>query len=84
MNFAMLKEELRPRGEYGFRDKRAHGSHLERVRVLAHIRGNKWKVEWIDPNHGLVHDAESGQLVRVWKVRGALMKKRGFWRGAGR
>jgi hypothetical protein len=28
-----------------------------------HIRGNKWKAEWVDPNPGLVHYVESGQLV---------------------
>ena len=65
----MLKQEIRASVEYGFRDKPVQGSHLEHVRVLEHIRGNKWKVEWIDPNPGLVHYAESGQLVCIWKKR---------------
>src|SRR5690348_5699607 len=69
----MVKEEIKPGLEYGYRDKPLQGSQLERVRVIAHIRGNKWKVEWIEPNPGLVHYAESGQLICVWKDRRAVL-----------
>lgn len=65
----MLKQEIRFCGEYGFRDKPLKRSDLEHVKVLEHIRGSKWKVEWIDPNPGLVHYAESVQLVCLWKDR---------------
>ena len=71
----MLKAEIKPRTDYAFREKRVPGAPLEHVRVLEHIRGNKWKVEWIDPNPGLVHYAESGQLVTIWKERKAFLKE---------
>lgn len=71
--FCMLKLEITPRGEYGFREKPVKHTDLEHVRVLEYIRGNRWKVEWIDPNPGLVHYAESGQLVCIWKDRRAFL-----------
>jgi len=51
------------------------GRPIERVRVLEHIRGNKWKTEWIEPNPGLVHYVESGQLLCPWKERKAFLKE---------
>ena len=63
----MWKAYIWPRSEYGFRDKPRYDARLEHVRVLEHIRGRNWKVEWIDPNPGLVHYAESGQLLCFWK-----------------
>ena len=71
----MQKFEIKPRTEYAFREKRDPGAPLERVRVVEHIRGNKWKVEWIDPNPGLVHYVESGQLVASWKEHKAFLKE---------
>ncbi len=72
---AMLKSDITPRTDYGFREKRVSGAPLEHVRVVQHIRGNKWKTEWIDPNPGLVHYAESGQLVCIWKERKAFLQE---------
>jgi hypothetical protein len=71
----MQKSDIKPRTEYAFREKRVPGSPLEHVRVLEHLSGNKWKVEWIDPNPGLVHYAESAQLVAIWKGRKAFLKE---------
>jgi hypothetical protein len=70
----MLKAEIKPGKEYAFREKRIHGSPLQRVRIIEHVRGNKWKVEWIDPNPGLVHYVESGQLIVPWKEQKAFLK----------
>jgi hypothetical protein len=70
----MQKAEIKPRTEYAFREKRAAGP-IERVRVLEHIRGNKWKTEWLEPNPGLVHYVESGQLLCPWKERKAFMRE---------
>ena len=50
----MLKGEIRRGAEYAFREKRGPGSPLQRVTVIEHILGNKWKAEWIEPNAGLV------------------------------
>lgn len=71
----MQKAEIRPRAEYAFREKRVAGGPIERVRVLEHIRGNKWKPEWIEPNPGLMHYVESGQLLCPWKERKAFLKE---------
>jgi hypothetical protein len=71
----MQKAEIKPRTEYAFREKRVPGCPIEHVRVLEHIRGNKWKAEWIEPNPGLVHYLESGQLLCRWKERKAFLKE---------
>ena len=51
----MVRSEIKPPTDYAFREKRVPGSPLEHFRILEHIRHNKWKAEWIDPNPGLVH-----------------------------
>jgi hypothetical protein len=69
------KAEIKPRTEYAFREKRVAGGPIERVRVLEHVRGNKWRTEWIEPNPGLVHYVESGQLLCPWKECKAFLKE---------
>ena len=71
----MQKSEIKPKTEYAFREKRVPGSPIERMRVIEHIRGNKWKTEWMEPNPGLIHYAESAQLVCPWKERRAFLKE---------
>ena len=71
----MLKSAIKPGVEYGLREKRTPGTPLQRVRVMEHIRRNKWKVQWIDPNPGLVDYVESGQLVVAWKEHKAFLKE---------
>jgi len=61
--------------ECALREKRAPGTPFQRVRIIEHVRGNKWKVEWIEPNPGLVHYVESGQLIVPWKERKAFLKE---------
>lgn len=48
---------------------------LQRVRIIEHVRGNKWKAEWIEPNPGLKDYVESGQLICVWKEHKAFLKE---------
>lgn len=55
----MLKSEIKPGVEYALREKRVPGSPFQRVRIIGHLRGNKWKAEWIDPNPGLTDYIES-------------------------
>lgn len=71
----MLKSSITPGTEYAFREKRVPRSELQRVRIIGHVRGNKWKAEWIEPNPGLVHYVESGQLVATWKEHKAFLKE---------
>jgi hypothetical protein len=70
----VTKEQIKPRTEYALREKRSPGEPFQRVRVIEHVRRNKWKVEWIDPNPGLVDDVESGDLIVAWKDHKAFLK----------
>jgi hypothetical protein len=69
------KSEIKPNTEYAFREKRSAAEPLQRVRVLQHVRPNKWKVQWIDPNPGLTDYVESGQLVAPWSEQKAFLKE---------
>jgi hypothetical protein len=59
--------------EYALREKRE--APIERVRILEHVRGNRWKAQWIDPNSGLVHYVESGHLLCPWKQLKAFLRE---------
>ena len=50
----MQKFEIKVGEEYLLREVRKADALLQRVKVLQHIRGKKWRAEWIDPNTGLV------------------------------
>jgi hypothetical protein len=63
----MLKSEINPRTDYALRERSTPDAPLQRVRIIEHIRGNKWKAEWIDPNPGLIDYVESGHLICRWK-----------------
>ena len=71
----MLKSEIKVGKEYALREKRVPGTPFQRVRVIDHVRGTKWKVEWIEPNPGIVHYAESSWLITRWKDRKAFLKE---------
>jgi hypothetical protein len=71
----MLKSEIKAGTEYALREKRLPGVAFQRVRIIEHIRGNKWKAEWIEPNPGLIHYVESGQLIVPWKERLSFLKE---------
>lgn len=71
----MQKSDIKAKTEYALREKRTSGTPLQRVRVVEHLRRNKWKVEWIDPNPGLIDYVESGQLIVPWKEHRAFLKE---------
>ena len=75
LDIRVVKAEIKPNVEYALREKRTTGARLQRVRVIAHVRGNKWKVQWIDPNPGLTDYIESGQLVALWAEHKAFLKE---------
>lgn len=60
--------------EYVFREPPRPGAPIQRVRILEHVRGRKWKVEWIEPNPGLVDYVESKNLVVPWKQRQPFLR----------
>ena len=71
----MQKAEITAGKEYAFREKRKPGVPFQRVRIIEHLRGNKWKAEWIDPNPGLIHYVESSQLIVAWKDHKAFLRE---------
>ncbi len=80
----MQKSEIAVGEEYGVREIPKTGASLQHVRIIQHVRGTKWKAEWIDPNPGLVDYLESKTLVVRWKERRAFLKDEEsdtqFWR----
>jgi hypothetical protein len=63
----MLKSELKTGNEYAFREKRVAGDPLARIRLIEHIRGNKWKAQWIDTHPVLVDYVTTAQILVPWK-----------------
>jgi len=70
----MQRADIKPKVEYAFREKRITGLPFQKVRVIEHVRADRWKVEWLEPNPGLIHYASSGQLVVRWKDRRGFLK----------
>ncbi len=70
----MEKTKIVSRNEYAIRDMRLSNEPFQHVQILEHIRGNKWKARWIDPNPGLVDYVESGQIIAPWKERQTFLK----------
>ena len=60
--------------EYALREPRGPNQSLQRVRVIEHTRGSRWKVEWIDPNPGLTDYVDSGWILIPWKDHKALLR----------
>ena len=71
----MIKSEISPRTDYALREKSAPDAPLQRVRIIEHILGNKWKAEWVDPNPGLIDYVESGHLICRWKDHKAFLRE---------
>jgi hypothetical protein len=57
---------------YGFRD-RPGDEGLQQVKVLEKVRA-KWRVEWVDPNPGLVDYVKSSNLVVAWQDRTPFLR----------
>lgn len=49
--------------EYAFREKRSATCPSQCIRLIEHIRGNKWKANWIDPNLGLIDYITTAQII---------------------
>lgn len=69
----MNKADIVAGGEYALREKR--DAPIQRVRIVEHVRGNRWKADWIDPNPGLVHYVESGHLLCPWSQLKASLRE---------
>lgn len=70
----MQKSEIVPGTEYAIRERRVLAGPFQRVKILEHIRHNKWKAKWLDPNPGLIDYLESSQIIVTWKEHRAYLK----------
>ncbi|MGA2585658.1 MAG: hypothetical protein ABSF88_01320 [Candidatus Aminicenantales bacterium] len=70
----MQKSDIKVGKEYVLREKRGSDAPLQRIKILQHVRGKKWKAEWIDPNPGLIDYVESQMLIVSWKERKAYFR----------
>lgn len=47
---------------------------MQRVRVVEQVRSGRWKVEWVDPNPGLVDYVRSANIICRWSDRRAVLR----------
>jgi hypothetical protein len=73
-NGLMDKSQITPGTEYAIREPVAAGVEFQRVKVLERVRGAKWRVEWIDPNPGLVDYIESRNIIVAWEERKEFLR----------
>jgi hypothetical protein len=57
----MQKSEIQVGQEYVLREGKSPDASLQRVKIIQHVRGKKWKAEWIDPNPGLIDYGDPGR-----------------------
>ncbi len=69
----MRKSDIKVGTQYALRERT--GAPLQKVKVLEHVRGTKWKAEWIEPNPGLIHYVESQNLIVPWRERRAYLEE---------
>lgn len=70
----MQKKDIVPGETYAVREGGLEGAPLQQVRALEHIRRDKWRVEWIEPNRGLIDFVKSGAIVCPWSERKAFLR----------
>jgi len=71
---AVEKSQIHPGEEYGVREPPKRGVELQHVRVIEPVRAGKWRVEWIDPNPGLLDFVKSVNIVVSWRERRAFLR----------
>ncbi len=60
--------------EYAIREPPTPGAELQHVKIIAHIRRDHWRAEWIEPNPGLVDFVRSASIIVPWKERRAFLR----------
>ncbi|MEO8682045.1 MAG: hypothetical protein ABI665_23565 [Vicinamibacterales bacterium] len=69
----MHKADIKVGTAYALRERR--GEPFQRVKILEHVRGGKWKAEWVEPNPGLIHYVESQNLIVPWRQLKAFLRE---------
>ena len=70
----MQKSEIHVGKEYALREGRNPDAPIQRIKIIKHIRGRKWKAKWIDPNPGLEDYIETQNLLVPWKELKSFLK----------
>lgn len=70
----MQQSEIQIGLRYAIREPTTTGTPMEQVRVLEKVRSGRWKVEWIDPNPGLVDYVKSSNIICRWSDRKAVLR----------
>ncbi len=60
--------------EYGLREPAVAMAPLQHVRVLERVRPGRWRVEWLEPNAGLVGFVLSSNIVVPWAERDSFLR----------
>lgn len=71
----MQKSKIEVGKEYALREPRGSDRNFQHVRIIEHVRGSKWQVEWIDPNPGLKDYVESSAIIVLWKDVKAFLRE---------
>lgn len=59
---------------YAVREPPRTGGEMQKVKVLERVRSGRWKVEWIDPNPGLVDYVKSANIICRWADHRAVVR----------
>lgn len=68
----MQKGDIEPGQVYAVRE--VGGAEFQQVRVIEHVRRDKWRVEWLSPNAGLIDFVKSSTIVCHWDERRAVLR----------
>lgn len=70
----MERQAIELGSEYAAREPPSPGTEMQHVRVLEQARRGRWKVEWIDPNPGLVDYLRSANIICPWSARKTFLR----------
>lgn len=70
----MESKDIVPGKEYALREASIEGGEFQHVRAIERVRSSKWRVEWIEPNPGLIDYVRSAAFVCPWPERKKVAK----------
>lgn len=60
--------------DYAVREPPKKGVEFQRVKALEFVRGSKWKVQWVEPNPGLIDYLTSKNFIVPWRDRTTFLR----------
>lgn len=70
----MERKDIRSGEEYAVRISGQTQEPFQRVRVLSHVREDRWRVEWVEPDAGMTGHLRSVQIIVPWKAHKAFLR----------